>query len=184
MRSILRMTGAVFLFLWMTVGGWSAGAGETVWPEQCEGPVLLGDQLILTCLPERFNGTLLLYAHGYIPPQKPLALPEEEIAPFLPVIGDVLNLGYAFATTSYSKNGYALEQAEGDLNALVEHFRTDVAPGLVDRVLLAGGSEGGIITVMMISIRAPSLRCDHFFMFGSHKKSERFYIGDPQFSGD
>ena len=121
-----------------------------VWPAACGEPFWLGDQQVLTCLPESFNGTLVIYAHGYIPPQAPIALPVEEIGPFASVIEDLLALGYGFATTSYSKNGYAVEQAEGDLNALTEYYKNTVAPGRVTRVLLTGASEGGLITAMQI----------------------------------
>ena len=120
------------------------------WPEACGEPFWLGDQQVLTCLPETFNGTLVLYAHGYISPQEPIALPMEEIGPFASVIESLLALGYGFATTSYSKNGYAVEQAEGDLNALTDYYKNTAAPGRVTRVILTGASEGGLITAMQI----------------------------------
>jgi pimeloyl-ACP methyl ester carboxylesterase len=50
---------------------------------------------------------------------------------------------------SYSKNGYALEQAEQDVNALVDHFN-QVAPRAAHKVFIIGASEGGIITTMLV----------------------------------
>jgi len=83
----------------------------------------LGRQLILICIPPQWNGQLVVYAHGYVAPQQPLALPVGELTidgQFVP--DKLLALGFAFATSSYSKNGYAIEQAGHDLNALVDYF--------------------------------------------------------------
>jgi pimeloyl-ACP methyl ester carboxylesterase len=120
----------------------------------------LGDQLTLICIPPglpgdplaNWNGQLVLYAHGYVPPQFPLALPAGELARFPGVVDILLSKGYAFATTSYSINGYAVEQARTDLNALVRDFKTRVLPnaGLLDKVLIVGASEGGLIATMMV----------------------------------
>jgi pimeloyl-ACP methyl ester carboxylesterase len=99
-----------------------------------------------------WNGQLVVYAHGYVAPQLPLALPAEELSRFPGIINVLLSQGYAFATTSYSKNGYAVEVARKDLNALVRHFKTRVLPnaGLLDKTLIVGASEGGLITTMMV----------------------------------
>jgi len=120
----------------------------------------LGEQKILICVPPGvpgdplayWNGQLVVYAHGYVAPQLPLALPAGELAKAPGMVDFLLSQGYAFATTSYSKNGYAVEQARQDLNALVRHFKTRVLPnaGLLDKVLIVGASEGGLITTMMV----------------------------------
>jgi pimeloyl-ACP methyl ester carboxylesterase len=81
-------------------------------------------------------------------PQEGLALPFEEIGPFADVIGGLLTLGFGFATTSYGKNGYAIEQAENDLKNLVGEFNN--SGSAAGKVLLAGASEGGLITTMML----------------------------------
>ena len=61
-------------------------AEESPWPDKCEvgslpsgDPDYPEDQIILTCLPDLWNGFLVVYAHGYIAPQAPLALPVEEL---------------------------------------------------------------------------------------------------------
>lgn len=120
----------------------------------------LDGQFILICVPPglpgdplaNWNGQLVVYAHGYVPEQAELALPVEELSRLPGMIDILLLQGYAFATTSYSKNGYAVEVARKDLNALVRHFKTDVLPnaGLLDKVLIVGASEGGLITTMMV----------------------------------
>jgi pimeloyl-ACP methyl ester carboxylesterase len=114
-------------------------------------------QLILICLPPvGWNGQVVVYAHGYVAPQTPLSLPLDElILPdangqlvFVPAV--LLSRGFAFATTSYRKNGYAIEQGGNDLQALVEHVNTQVASHPADKVFVAGGSEGGLITTMLV----------------------------------
>jgi hypothetical protein len=59
-------------------GGWPDDCEESTLPS--DDPNYPNDQLILTCLPSDFNGTLVIYAHGYVRPQEPLALPEEFVA--------------------------------------------------------------------------------------------------------
>jgi pimeloyl-ACP methyl ester carboxylesterase len=119
----------------------------------------LGDQLILICTPgppgdplANWNGQLVVYAHGYVPEQAELALPAGELARLPGMVDVLLFQGYAFATTSYSRNGYAVEAARKDLNELVRHFKTRVLPnaGMLDKVLIVGASEGGLIATMMV----------------------------------
>ena len=110
------------------------------------------DQIIAVCMPPQpipWNGTLVVYAHGYRPPQLPLALPVDEINQFPTMVPGLLGQGFAFATTSYHKNGYALEAAGEDLKDVVHHFNS-LAPTPAQRVLLVGASEGGIITTLLV----------------------------------
>jgi pimeloyl-ACP methyl ester carboxylesterase len=115
----------------------------------CQDSALDG-QLIRICIPPQWNGQLVVYAHGYVAPQQSLALPIGELTidgQFVPDM--LLSLGFAFATSSYSKNGYALEQAGQDLNALVDSFN-QVVPRAAHKVFIAGASEGGLITTMLV----------------------------------
>lgn len=127
------------------------------WPAGCTDEQL-GGQLIRICLPatpDVWNGHLVVYAHGYVPPHEPIALPEEELALItLPdgrtLVDVVVELGFAFATSSYSTNGYAVEQASQDLNTLVDHFKSLVPLEQLQKVLIVGGSEGGLVTVQQV----------------------------------
>jgi len=103
-------------------------------------------QLIQVCIPLiGWNGQLVIYAHGFVAPQAPLALPSDELAM---IGGDstlaaLLQSGFAFATTSFRKNGYAVEQASQDIDQLLNYIKkTLVAPGSLKKTYLVGGSEG------------------------------------------
>ena len=97
------------------------------------------------CMPNNinsWNGNLVVYAHGYVAPDEPLAIPQEadlvsNLATFL---------GYGFATTSYRTNGLAVFPAIDDLADVVEIFR--VQEGEPEKVYLIGASEGGLITAL------------------------------------
>jgi pimeloyl-ACP methyl ester carboxylesterase len=107
------------------------------------------DQLILTCLPSHFDGTLIVYAHGYVRPQAALSPPAElGNASVQEFVEQLLDLGFGFATSSYRKNGYAVEQAEVDLNDLVDYVEA-IEPD-VDAVYVIGASEGGLIATMLV----------------------------------
>ena len=115
-------------------------------------PKYTDDQLIFICIPFNWNGQLVMYAHGYVPEQLPLVLPLAELTmpdgTFIPNV--LLTQGFAFATTSYHKNGYAVEQARKDLNDLLNHFKKLVPPSSLQKVYIVGASEGGMIATLMI----------------------------------
>ena len=137
----------------------SVATAQPPWPAFCEesslpsrDPNYQDPQLTLACVPPDWNGNLVMYAHGYVPAQSPLALPLEELTlpdgTFMPDI--LLAQGFAFATTSYHKNGYAVEQARRDVNDLLRHVETLVPPDSLQKVFLVGASEGGEIAALMI----------------------------------
>ncbi len=102
------------------------------------------------CMPAEgeWNGDLVIYAHGYVAFNEPIAIPQDQLSiPDGPSIPEIVNgLGYAFATTSYSVNGLAVKESIADLLDLVEIFSaTHDQPGYV---YLVGPSEGGLITAL------------------------------------
>lgn len=142
--------------LWGSSLVWAAPSYDDV-PGCIEGSLPSNDprypaaQLIVTCLPPpeapvSWNGVLIVAVHGYVEPGEPLALPAPDGG--FDVARTLLDLGFAFAASSFHKNGYAVEQGGDDINALVRHFNTTLAPA--DKVLLLGVSQGALIATMLI----------------------------------
>ncbi|MBI5015162.1 MAG: prolyl oligopeptidase family serine peptidase [Deltaproteobacteria bacterium] len=105
------------------------------------------------CMPDPFpgwNGDLVVFAHGYVAPGDPVAIPEGQLVlpdgTSIPAL--VTGLGYAFATTSYPENGLVIPEAVGDIVHLVHYFTT--SQGQPRRVLLVGASEGGLATALAV----------------------------------
>jgi pimeloyl-ACP methyl ester carboxylesterase len=102
------------------------------------------------CLPAEWNGSLFVYAHGYVAFNEPLKIPDEAEQ-----VGTALNeQGYAFATTSYSVNGLAVLQGLADITDLVNIVKTK--HGALKKTYILGFSEGGLITTLAIE-RHPNL---------------------------
>ncbi|PYT11031.1 MAG: hypothetical protein DMF51_16655, partial [Acidobacteria bacterium] len=98
------------------------------------------------CMPAVWNGDLVVYAHGYVGFNEPVAIPEDQLVlPDGTSVPQLVNtLGFAFATTSYSTNGLAVVQGIDDVVDLVHVFTT--THGSARHVFLAGPSESGLIT--------------------------------------
>jgi pimeloyl-ACP methyl ester carboxylesterase len=103
---------------------------------------------------EAWNGDLVLYAHGYVAYNEPIAIPEDQLVlPNGASIPQIVNdLGFAFATTSYAVNGLAVTQGIDDLVDLVHIFGDTY--GQPTRVYLVGASEGGAVTALSIERHA------------------------------
>lgn len=156
-----RISLAAFLLCFLlAIPGWPVPAhSQFTWPPVCEegslpsrDPKNPADQLIVICIPPNWNGQLVIYAHGYVPPQAPLVLPFEELTlpdgTFVPNV--FLSQGFAFATSSFHKNGVALEQAAEDLNRLLQYFKSVVGPRALQKVFITGASEGGLIALLLL----------------------------------
>lgn len=112
-------------------------------PDTCVQGVLPGGALSLTCVPERWNGALVVFAHGYVAPGLPLGfynlfLPDGTSLPAL-----VQSLGFAFATTSYRQNGLAVLEGVEDIRELVAAFPSPVP------TYVTGVSEGGLVATLL-----------------------------------
>ena len=102
--------------------------------------------LTRVCFPADWNGDLIVYAHGYVEPQAPLAVPENELGG-TPVEDLVNALGYAYATTSYRANGLIADMAVDDVLEVVDLVQRTVRPDPA-RVYLVGVSEGGLVATL------------------------------------
>ncbi len=111
------------------------------------------------CMPALgWNGDLVIYAHGYVTPTAPIAIPEAQLrlpdGTYVPDM--VTSLGYAFATTSYHRNGLAVQEGIADILELVGRFNELYGEacaaqfGRPVRVYLAGVSEGGLVTTLAV----------------------------------
>lgn len=116
----------------------------------CFVETLPSGEIIQMCKPANWNGELILYAHGYVSEFEPLRLPDETVA-YAPLF---TSLGYAFATTSYSENGLAIQSGITSILNLRKRFIQDF--GQPSHIYLAGGSEGSVVTTLAIE-RNPEL---------------------------
>jgi pimeloyl-ACP methyl ester carboxylesterase len=131
----------------------AAGVGRVAAASNClpDGTQASGARYRI-CMPDagHWNGDLVLYAHGYVAFNKPTGIPEDQLVlPDGTSIPAIINgLGFAFATTGYSKNGLAVLEGIDDLVDLVGIFGTAIGPS--QRVFLVGPSEGGIVTALLV----------------------------------
>jgi len=98
-------------------------------------------------VPSNWNGTLVLYSHGYVFPGNPLVAHDAGDALTRAAL---LQQGYALAGSSYSQNGWALQQAFHDQIALLDFF--DATCGHPTRTIAWGHSLGGIITAGLVQL--------------------------------
>jgi pimeloyl-ACP methyl ester carboxylesterase len=123
--------------------------------EGCADGVLQHGALYRICFPATWNGNLVLYAHGYVAPERELTLPDEVVGG-QPVSSMITGLGYAYATTSYRANGLVAPEAVEDLLELVDtveqRYRPDPA-----RTVVVGFSEGGLVATLGIERHAGRL---------------------------
>jgi pimeloyl-ACP methyl ester carboxylesterase len=112
----------------------------------CADGVLQHGALYRICFPTAWNGDLVLYAHGHVPAGRVLAVPEDQIAG-QSVAATVNGLGYAYATTSYRRNGLLGPEGAEDMVDLEATVRRLYRPDPV-RTLLVGVSEGGMVAAL------------------------------------
>ncbi len=98
-------------------------------------------------VPANWNGTLLIYAHGY---RDRADHPGEvdnraaDIAPSAALEPVLLGQGYALAGSAYRNNGWAVQEGIDDLRNLAIYFRLRV--GHPQKTILWGFSMGTVIT--------------------------------------
>ena len=132
-------------------------AAQPALPSNCQlTPGPNSGELYLICWPQppdpAWNGDLVVFAHGYVAPDpygsledilKQLILPNGSTVTTLPALAT--GMGYAFAMTTYSKNGLAVKEGLADTLGLIQAFKWQYPQG---RVYLVGASEGGLITTL------------------------------------
>jgi len=124
-------------------------------PGVCVDGTLPSAALSRICVPSSgWNGALLVYAHGYVAPTLPVAIDDPAFGG-TPLSNIIQALGYAFATTSYRRNGLAILEGVDDIRELVAAFPS-VAGRAPSRSYLIGFSEGGLISALLAE-RSPTL---------------------------
>jgi len=146
----VAVTAACFFLFFLTLVP-VAGAAPPISTCEPDG-VQSSGAIYRICMPApaRWNGDLVIFAHGYVAFNEPFGIPEDQVCSpdglCLPTL--INTLGYAFATTSYSTNGLAVLPGVQDIVDLVGVFTgTHGAPG---HVYLTGASEGGIVTALAV----------------------------------
>jgi pimeloyl-ACP methyl ester carboxylesterase len=112
----------------------------------CADGVLEHGALYRICFPQSWNGDLVLYAHGYVPADRAIALPSDAVGG-QSISSTVTGLGYAFATTSYRANGLVAPEAADDLVELEATVRRLYRPD-PGRSVIVGFSEGGLVATL------------------------------------
>jgi pimeloyl-ACP methyl ester carboxylesterase len=96
-------------------------------------------------VPPIWNGTLLLYSHGYVVPGS--SNPALDVGDPL-TGGYMLAAGYALAGSSYATTGWAVQQAIPDQIATLDAFEAAVGTPL--QTIAWGHSLGGMITAGLV----------------------------------
>ena len=142
---------AIFAVTAVVAGGsavLAAAPARAQIPGPCSEGRLPGGALSLICVPASgWNGDLVLFAHGYVAPGEPLRFPHLALPGGASLPQVIQSAGYAFATTSYRRNGLAVLEGVEDLRELRAAFAARVAPPA--GVLATGVSEGGLVVTLL-----------------------------------
>jgi pimeloyl-ACP methyl ester carboxylesterase len=107
-----------------------------------------GQALYRTCFPADWNGDLIIFAHGYVQPDAPLAIIDYSVGGTT-VSTFATQLGYGFATTSFRANGLVADVAVEDIVELEETVRRLYSPDPT-RIFLVGVSEGALVAALTV----------------------------------
>lgn len=115
----------------------------------CQTGVAASGARYMVCMPDdpaRWNGGLILFAHGFIPPGAP---PDAWLSHltlaggvYLPEL--ITQYGFGFAASSYSEDGLAVTEGIKDTMALIGIFKSTFSRN-PERVFATGVSLGGLI---------------------------------------
>ena len=137
----------------LVIGGLTASSAVASASTPCGGGATLTGALadkatyLIQCPTGNWNGTLLLYSHGYVAPGSSGGNPAMDV-------GDqatgayLLAHGFALAGSSYATEGWAIQQALPDQIGTLDVF--DTTYGTPARTIAWGHSLGGIITAGLL----------------------------------
>jgi acetyl esterase/lipase len=133
--------------LMTTSRGAHAAPSSCIIPNQTNiQQMTLGGATDVIAVPSNWNGTLVLYSHGYVFPGQPN--PAAAVNLYSEAM---VQQGYAVATSSYSTlTGWAVQQAFHDQIALLDYF--DATCGTPTRTIAWGHSMGGLISAGLVQL--------------------------------
>jgi pimeloyl-ACP methyl ester carboxylesterase len=150
----MRRLCSLMVFLALLCGSSIAAAAPT--PGACSTGAFLSKAIWQICVPStEWNGGLIVWAHGYVAPNQPLSIGNTTLPDGTSLPDFVQAQGYAFATTSYRRNGLAVLEGIQDIRDLMAKFPS-VAGKPATRTYLIGASEGGLVTTLLLE-RYPRL---------------------------
>lgn len=127
-------------------------------------------------VPNNWNGELVLWAHGYVGDSLALTVGDP------PFREHLIAKGFAWAASSFSKNGYNTDVGAEDTRALAKLFERKV--GKPRRTYMTGGSMGGNVTAIAIE-RWPRAFDGALAMCGNMGDNELFdYFQDAYLAGE
>jgi hypothetical protein len=145
-RSAIAKLSALALGLGFAVVGIGPSQALASGPETLTGTFGDGATYLIQ-VPADWNGTLVLYSHGYVTPGS--ANPATDVGD--PLTGPwLLTNGYALAGSSYATTGWAVQQAIPDQLATLNTF--DHLVRKPNRTIAWGHSLGGMITAGLIQV--------------------------------
>lgn len=98
-------------------------------------------------VPAAWNGDLVLYAHGIVQAERPVVPPTTQDG-YDQMRAALLSAGYAVAASSFSSNGWSLDDAVRRTHQLSGIFRSKA--GQARRTFLVGHSMGALAIVKMV----------------------------------
>lgn len=96
-------------------------------------------------IPENWNKSLVMYAHGYEEIGEESELISEEVDEFMEIF---TSRGFAFAASAYKRQGLVIKDGMEDTEALRSYF--EMSYGKPELCLITGHSMGGIISLATI----------------------------------
>ncbi|MFI1721597.1 alpha/beta hydrolase family protein [Streptomyces sp. NPDC020489] len=124
---------------------------DTATDSHLEGRLPSGATYVMD-VPADWNGTVLLYSHGYRPAAAPVTA---QNAPGPATSTDLLDEGYALIGSSYATNGWAITDAVPDQLATLDLFTATF--GAAERTIAWGTSYGGFVTTALAERHADRL---------------------------
>jgi pimeloyl-ACP methyl ester carboxylesterase len=133
----LRRVSLTFLILM------GAALGQARADEVVDGQIGPGS-LYRLVRPTAWNGSLIIYAHGYVSPNQPVAItPDDNL-----VISLLAPQGFAVAVSSFSENGWVIKDGAQRTHQLLGLFTSKF--GRPTTVYVGGASMGGLIAIKLV----------------------------------